>query len=288
MRIESIAGTFAQEVQDLPLWDPIRETDAAAVREAFRECGVLVFRRQSLSERELLAFGKMVGSPSLYAESGWLSTYPEVILLSNMRRQDGELIGGLANKALTWHTDQSYYAKPVTGCFLYAVELPEEGGATSWTSLYRAYETLPRELARAIDGAVGTFSFAARAGTNAAKEDNHDRAKRLAETPDVKHPLVNVEPGTGRKALYIDPNTVIGIDGMPQDEADDLLDRLLTHATRPAHVYDHEWGPGDLVLWDNAVALHKRDGFPDRCNRLVKRMIIDLDPSRHIIPPLAH
>ena len=42
-------------------------------------------------------------------------------------------------------------------------------------------------------------------------------------------PLVNVNPATGRKALYIDPGTLIGIDGMPQDEADSLLDELLVH-----------------------------------------------------------
>ncbi len=288
MRIEAIGGGFAREVSELPLWKTVGETDAEAIRDTFRMSGVLVFRRQSLSEGELLDFGKMIGKPDLYAETSWLSTFPEVILLSNLRHQNGDMLGGLANKALTWHTDQSYYAKPVTGCFLYGVELPSEGGTTSWASLYKAHETMPPELAKAVDGAIGTFSFAARVGTAAPeKEDNHDRAKRLAETPDVKHPLVNVEPGTGRKALYIDPNTVTGIDGMPQDEADDLLERLFAHATRPEHVYNHEWGPGDLVLWDNATVLHKRESFPETSNRLVKRMIINLDPSRHIIPPVA-
>jgi taurine dioxygenase len=285
VRIEAIAGGFAREVKDLPLWQPVSGSDAAAIRDAFREAGVLVFRRQSLSERELLDFGNMIGKPSLYAEQGWKSNFPEVILLSNLRDQEGEMLGGLANKALTWHTDQSYYATPVTGCFLYGVELPAEGGGTSWTSLYHAYETLPTDLAKAVDGAVGTFSFAARVGTKLDQGDNHDRAKRLAETPDVKHPLVNVEPNTGRKALYIDPNTVTGIEGMPRDEAEDLLERLLAHATQPDHVYDHDWGPGDLVLWDNAVVLHKRESFPEATKRLVKRMIINLDPTRHIIPP---
>lgn len=287
MRIESADGSFAKAVHDLPLWEPVGDADTAAIRDAYRESGVLVFRRQSLSEAELLAFGKLVGEPGLYAEEAWLSTVPEVIVLSNLRDQQGAMLGGLANKPLTWHTDQSYYAKPVTGCLLYAVELPAEGGMTSWTSLYRAYETLPPELARAADGAVGTFSYAARAGSSVGSNDNHNRAKRIAETPDVRHPLVNVEPGSGRKALYIDPDTVTGIDGMAQDEAGDLLDRLLAHATRPENVYDHRWGPGDLVLWDNAVVLHKREGFPEESRRLVKRMIINLDPSRHIIPPVV-
>lgn len=289
MNIEPIDGSFALEVRDLPLWKPVTDSDATALRDAFRQAGVLVFRRQSLSEEELLGFGKMIGEPGLYAEQGWLSTVPEVIILSNLRDQEGNMLGGLANRALTWHTDQSYYAKPVTGCFLYAIELPAVGGETSWSSLYRAYETLPPELKKAVDGAVGTFSFAARmaASSSSAKTDGHDRAKRLAETPDIKHPLVNVEPHSGRKALYIDPDTVTGIDGMAQDEADDLLDRLLEHVVRPAHVYDHQWGPGDLVLWDNAVVLHKRESFPETSKRLVKRMIINLDPARHIIPPVA-
>ncbi len=289
MRIEPIGDSFANEVHDLPLWKTIDVVEADAIRDSFRRSGVLVFRRQSLSEEELLGFGKMVGKPGLYAEAGWLSAVPEVILLSNLRDQEGVILGGLANRALTWHTDQSYYAKPVTGCFLYTVELPAEGGETSWSSLYRSYDTLPSALRKDVNGAIGTFSFAARmaGGSSPGKADNHDRAKRLAETPDVKHPLVNIEPGTGRRALYIDPNTVTGIDGMPQDEADDLLDRLLDHTVKPENIYNHHWGPGDLVLWDNAVVLHKRESFPKSSRRLVKRMIINLDPGRHIIPPVA-
>ena len=74
---------------------------------------------------------------------------------------------------------------------------------------------------------------------------------------------------------------------MPKDEADDLLKQLLDHAIKPDNVYDHRWGPGDLVLWDNAVVLHKRESFPKSSKRLVKRMIISLDPTRHIIPSVA-
>ena len=63
MHIEAINGSFANEVRGLPLWEPVGDGDAAAVREAFRESGVLVFRRQALSEPELLAFGRMIGEP---------------------------------------------------------------------------------------------------------------------------------------------------------------------------------------------------------------------------------
>jgi len=288
MQIEAIDGSFAREVKGIQLWQPMAAADRAAMLEAFSEAGVLVFRRQALSEEELVTFGRMVGAPSIYAETAWLSATPEVIILSNLLSSDGTLLGGLANNRLDWHTDQSYYAEPVTGCFLYGVELPAEGGETSWASLFNAYETLPPELKKAVDGAVGTFSFAARVGgRNRKVNDNHDSERRIRETLDVKHPLVNVHPKTGRRALFIDPNTVTSIDGMPDDEAQDLLDRLRAHTIRPENVYDHDWQPGDLVLWDNAVALHKREGFPSECSRLMKRMILKLDPAQHIIPPVV-
>lgn len=285
MELVSAGGSFACEVLDHALWEAPSASDVSSIRQAYRDHGVLVFRRQAMSEPELLAFGKSIGEPSLYAETHWLSTVPEVIILSNMRDQEGSMLGGLANKALTWHTDQSYYAEPVTGCFLYGVELPSEGGATRWASLYEAYATLPAHLKKAVDGAVGTFSYRARSSQARKSDDNHDWETRLRETPDVKHPLVNVSPSTGRSALFIDPGTLIGIDGMTQDEADDLLSELYAHVVQPANVYEHEWRPGDLVLWDNAVVLHARDEFPNEQSRLVKRMIIKLDPAEHIIPP---
>lgn len=193
MQITAVGNSFAREVKGLPLWQPMSEAERGSMLEAYRESGVLVFRRQSLSEDELVAFGRLVGAPSIYAETSWLSNKPEVIILSNLLSSDGSMLGGLSNNRLDWHADQSYYAEPVTGCFLYGVELPAEGGETSWASLYSAYETLPVELRSVVDGAVGIFSFAARVGgKNRKKNDNHDTDRRIRETPDVKHPLVNV------------------------------------------------------------------------------------------------
>ena len=203
MDFVSADGSFACEVKNTALWETPTGDDAQAIREAYREHGVLVFRRQSLSERELLDFGRLIGNPSIYAETHWLSTYDEVIILSNMRGQDGEPLGGLANKGLTWHTDQSYYAEPVTGCFLYGVEVPANGGGTRWASLYRAYEELSNSMKNTIDALVGTFSYYARAGSVTKEDDNHDRARRIGKTPEVKHPPVNMNPVTGRRFTSI-------------------------------------------------------------------------------------
>ena len=75
--------------------------------------------------------------------------------------------------------------------------------------------------------------------------------------PPVSHPLVNVHPVTGEKALRLDPVTAAGIEGRPEDESRDLLAEIRTHATKPDFVYAHEWQIGDIVMWDN--------GFLTRC-----------------------
>jgi taurine dioxygenase len=61
---------------------------------------------------------------------------------------------------------------------------------------------------------------------------------------------------TGRKALYLNDEMTVGIDGMPDAEAVELLHRLCVEATRPEHVFRYRWRPGDIVVWDNPSVLH--------------------------------
>lgn len=286
-QLETIGSSFAREVANLALWQSDRPETADALRAVFREHPLLIFRRQALEEGELLDFARMMGSPLPYDEANWQGRFREIVYLSNMRDADGTPVGGLANQELTWHTDQSWKATPITGNLIYAIVVPEHGGCTSWADLYGAYESLPNALRRIVDKGVGTFSYESRARHNAYKGDNVSREERIRATPDVKHNLVHAHPTTGRKALYIDPNTVTTIDGLPDDEAADILDQLLAYATRPENVYRHEWRRGDLVLWDNACLLHRRDAFPNAENRLVIRMILSLPEADHIVPPVV-
>ena len=104
------------------------------------------------------------------------------------------------------------------------------------------------------------------------------------KTPDVTHALVNEHPITGLKALYLDPATTTGVEGMPQDEGISLLGELATHATSSAFIYEHDWQVGDIIIWNNGFLLHKRDAFGIRQNRLLKRTTIQLPESSHFLP----
>jgi len=169
-----------------------------------------------------------------------------------------------------------------TGAMLYMVEMPRTGGNTYWANLQLAYDALSPDMKTRLEGVCAIFSYAKR-------QAGYQEEKPLAEsirqqTPDVVHPIVNVHPRTGVKSLYLDPSTTSGIVGMSDREGQQLLDDLTAHATRPEFVYRHDWQIGNLIMWVNALVLHRRDPFDAAQNRLLKRTTVRLSPERYILP----
>ena len=276
---------FARIVEGIALHERPDGETRGALDAALAEHGVLVFRRQALSEAELVEAASWFGALELIVREDWASKYqPEITYISNMRNPNGDTIGGIGQGELAWHTDQSYMANPATGSLLYCVETPPAGGApTSWANLEAAWDALDGETKAEIDGRRGIFSYAVRvAGYGEIDKMAEDEIRR--RTPDVTHPLVHTHPVTGRKALYLDPGTMAGIDGMEPGEGRALLDRLIAHATGPRFVYRHDWQVGDTVLWDNGFLLHRRDDFDPAENRWLKRATFRPSPARHIVP----
>ena len=282
-RIEPINGTFACEVHGLSLWQSLDDAAAAHIAESWSRQGVLIFRRQSLSEAELVAFSRRFGDPDVIVRTDWQAATPEVVQISNMKDSTGRSIGGLGAGELGWHTDQSYVADPATGSVLYMVEMPRDGGRTYWANLQLAYDALPEETRTRIDGMSGVYDYVARQSTYDDEPEMSEELRR--KTPPVTHPLVNRHPVTGRKSLYLDPTTSVGIAELPGAEGRALLDQLNEHATQPDFVYAHEWQIGDVVMWDNGFLLHRRDPFDAGQNRLLKRTTLRLSPAHHIVPP---
>ena len=45
--------------------------------------------------------------------------------------------------------------------------------------------------------------------------------------------------------------------GMEDDEALELIDELMAHATQKKYEYRHKWRYGDMVMWDNRSVMHQ-------------------------------
>jgi taurine dioxygenase len=284
MESRPLDDSFACEVLGLRLWEPLDDQTVDRLRELWAHHAVLVFRRQALSEHELADFSATFGPLERVVRTEWASpVVPEIGLISNLKDGQGRPIGGLGDGELQWHSDQSYMMNPATGAMLYALELPPEGGTTSWVDLGAAYAGLPDRLRHIVEDKRAVFSYVRRlAGYQSVDRVISEEAKR--KTPPVLHPLVHTHPTTGRKALYLDSTTTVGIDGMDDFSGAALLDEIYAFATRPEFVYHHRWRVGDVVMWDNGFTMHRREPFDPAARRLMKRTAIFLSRERHIVP----
>ncbi len=133
-------------------------------------------------------------------------------------------------------------------------------------------------------GKRGVFDYTRRlAGYGrAADQQISEEARRL--TPPVTHALVRAHPETGDRSLYLDSTTTVGIDYMDTASGLALLDEVYENATRDEFVYAHQWQVGDLVVWDNGFTMHRRTPFDPGARRLMKRMTMNLDKYRHVMP----
>lgn len=253
-----------------------------AILAAWRRDPLLLFRRQSITETELVRFSRRFGKLFAVPHYANARRHPEVMYVSNLKSGDGSRLGSLSNSELNWHSDQSYQERPATGAVFHAIEMPEGQGRTSWCNMQLAWQRLPRKIREEIAGKEGISRF-----NGYEREDMPAAEKRKlrAQYPEVRHPLVLTLPGTGEQTLYLDISITSRIAGMPRARGRALLQELAARMTRPAFVHTHAWRSGDVMLWDNGRTLHRRDAFDNALPRLAKRTTIFLRPSQFPVPP---
>jgi taurine dioxygenase len=255
--VRSDAALGAEIVVDLS-----KDIDDAVFKEiedAFHDNIVVVFRNQRLSSQRQIAFSRRFGELEVHIVKKYLlPAYPEILLVSNIRNETGENIG-LADAGFTWHSDVSYREHPSRCSLLYAIEVPEQGGVTLGNTVFvntiSAYEALPQSTKSWLDGKRAIHRYSERM-----RVANSPRPKltaaQLAETPDIAHPIVRTHPFTGRKSLYVTKGECIGIEGIPDAEGRSVIEELHDHCIKPEFQYRHKWRTGDLLMWDNATAMH--------------------------------
>jgi taurine dioxygenase len=247
------------------LSQPLDDAAFRDIENAFHDNIIVFFRGQNLTNEQHIAFSRRFGDLEIHIVKKYLlPDYPEILLVSNIKNEAGEHIG-LADAGFTWHSDVSYRKFPSRCSLLYAKEVPHapDGtvlGDTVFANCIAAYEALPESMKRRLDGLKAIHRYSTRR-----RVENSPRPKltaaQIAETPDIAHPIVRTHPFTGRKALYVTAGECVGVvlkngEGMPEDEAVDLIAELDAHCVKPEFLHRHSWRAGDLVMWDNATAMH--------------------------------
>jgi putative 2-oxoglutarate oxygenase len=274
--IQPIHASFGAEVRGANLARDLDEATLAAIQHAWTRYSILLFRDVRMTPRQHVAFTRRFGPLHVMEPLEFnLPDHPEVFVVSNVE-EDGKPVG-LKRAGWGWHSDGEDKAIPNAGSFLYALEVPAAGGDTLFADTYAAFATLPADVRATIAGRRACFSRIR------LHHVHYPHMKPLteeqkAQRPDVWHPLARRHPRSGWTALYIG-RWACEVEGLPADEATDLIGYLQRFATRPEFVYRHRWRVGDAVLWDNRCTQHCATEFDEvRDRRRMHRTTLEGEP----------
>jgi len=279
MQIVPSGEVLGASVEELDLRSALSSQETEHLIQALGAHSVLRFPGQSLNARQLRDFAARFGELEVNVASGPFQEpgVPEVMTLSNIV-ENGRPIG-LADAGQDWHTDMSYSKTIAFANVLYGIKIPRRDGRplgnTEFCSMHAAYDGLPGELKKRLEGKTVLHDF----NKFWDKMRLEKGSKRLPLTeaqkkakPPVSHPIFLTHPITGRKVLYANPGYSMRINELPQKESDETLEFLFAHQTKPEYRYASRWSEGDVLMWENFGTIHNAvaDYGPDE-HRLIKR-----------------
>lgn len=255
IEIRPLDGPFGCAVYGLDAAAGVGPETCRKLHEALYAHRVLVVKGQSCDKDAYLAFGRQWGAPIPHViDTSRMPGYPEMMEVGNTsKRAQNELN---RNSAAFWHTDQSYDADPATVTMLYARKIPDIGGETRVVDMKAAYDDLDSATKRRIDGLTARHLYGAASGRDGEKPTAGLTERQAAEVPATLHPLVRSHGITGERALYAVAGTAIGIDGMPEEEGQELIAALKAHCLQDKYIYEHRYEVGDIAMWDTQMTLH--------------------------------
>jgi len=246
------------------------------LRAAWLEHHVVAFPDQPMTTQDLERFTQYFGpfghDPFIQAIEG----HPHVIAVQRAADETGPVFAGNV-----WHTDWSFQAKPPAGTCLFSITIPPCGGDTVFTNQHMALEQMPDELRKKLEGKFAVHSARHGYSKQGAYGDNEE-AEKMSMTfhpsdeanAEQRHSIIKAHPETGRLGIFGCFGYIIGIEGLEDDHAVELLLELHAWQTRVEFQYRHQWQENMLVMWDNRSLLHAAEGGYDGYARLLHRTTI--------------
>ncbi len=264
-------------VTGIDLSNPLDQATIAKLRAAWIEHHVLVYPDQQLKpemfERFVSYFGPIADDPHILPIEG----HERIAAIQRQADETGKIFADV------WHSDWSFKSIPPAGTFLYGITIPPVGGDTLFSNEHKALKSLPSSLRDKLECKTGIHS----AGTAYAPDgkfsaDTYKGSMAIKTSEDARatygHPLVREHPESHKSGLFAG-SYVIGVEGMPANEAQGLIAELREWLDRPEFRYTHKWKPNMLVMWDNRSVLHKATGGFEGHARLLHRLTIEDDPK---------
>ena len=224
LAVRPLTAVIGAEISGVDLSEPLEDQTFEGIRNAVHEHGVVVFRAQSLTNQQLVAFARRFGELKEDPDGKNPEGITVIRRLDNIGA-DGQHEGTPPGWG-SWHADSYHETRPPLFQIDYSVVIPEG------TPPAPGQQLLPGEE----PGTIGVASM--RAAYEALSDEKKKQIEGLrikTKDPNVTQPLVRTHPVTGRKGLFIGSLSggFLEIEGMPKEEGQELLRELMDFATQP-------------------------------------------------------
>ena len=253
MAITPLGEHTGAEVTGIDLNKSVTEADKKALNKALADYACLVVRDQQYTPEDYMVATSIFGAPypQNFTELN-LDGYPFINIVSS-KHIDPD--GKPNTRGSRWHTDHTNHECPPKCTILYAIALPDQGGNTGVVNMRAAYEALPDDFRKRIDGLqtanVHYGRAAARTSLKGIELQKTDKMKPII------HPLIRTHPESGKKAIYYHDVKTDYIVGMSPEETKELLQEIAETAIKDEFIYKHPWKMGDMLVIDDRQALHQ-------------------------------
>jgi len=256
MIINKLKKFIGVEINDLDITKILDIGIINEISELLSEFSVVVIRDQNITNDQHIKFSECFGNLE-QTKVGTDGSGSKLIILRNFD-EDGNIVpptdrqrlNNLANKE--WHSDSSFKKIPSKLSILSSKMIPSNGGDTEFLSMRAAYNSLPENLKLNIEDKVCWHDYS---HGRLKIDPNLVTSEEKKALPPVKQKLVLNNKKYG-KSLYLGAHCS-KIDGMTENESQNLLKEIYEFVDNKSFVYSHIWKPYDLIMWDNRSVLHR-------------------------------
>ncbi|MEM8812155.1 MAG: TauD/TfdA family dioxygenase [Pseudomonadota bacterium] len=253
---------FGVEIMGVDLNAVIADHLYPAIRAAFEDHSLLLFRNQSLDDAGHKRLAKLFGPLEDRTDNEDEDEF--VVPTVSNRLKDGTISGEMDLHTLNlkanqlWHTDSTFLPVPSLANIITARVVTSTGGETELVSTRAAWNRLSEDAKAKLRGTALWHRY----GHSRARVSEELANQQLfTKWPDVAWRPVWKNPTTGAEALYI-ASHAYAVDGMDDAEGSALIDDLIARATTSDHIYTHHWQVGDVLIWDERATLHRGRPWP--------------------------
>ena len=275
MKINKINQACGAEITNIDLKKDLSVSQVEEIREHWLNHHVLSFPNQVLSDDDLERFTLYFGS---FGDDPFIAPIQGRKNIIAVKRLADEKVPIFADN---WHTDWSFQENPPAGTCLFGITIPSEGGDTLFANQHLALESMPLDLRNKLEGKQAIHSALvpySPGGGYGDKDKEMGRSMDIRASDDAfakqLHPIIRNHPETNKEGIYGTIGYIIGIDGMDNQKAMELLIELSTWQCRNEFVYRHKWKKDMLIMWDNRSVLHRATGGYEGQERLLHRTTI--------------